>query len=87
MLNELSAKAKDKSVVILGINTDAPDQARRAYEEYHVNFRNWSDGTTSGPITCIFNLRNFPTLYLLDPSGKIDLKNTSVEAIKIKLGL
>lgn len=86
-MNELATATKDKSIAILGINTDIPDEARKAYQDYQVNFRNWSDGTTSGPITSIFNLRNFPTLYLLDPKGKIVLKNTSVEAIKVKLGL
>jgi hypothetical protein len=51
-----------------------------------VNFRNWSDGTTSGPITSMFNLRSFPTLYLLDAKGKIVLKNTTLEAIRAKVG-
>jgi hypothetical protein len=47
-----------------------------------VNFRNWSDGTTSGPITSLFNLRHFPTLYLISPDGKILLKQTSLEAVR-----
>lgn len=85
LMNQLVADMKDKPVVVLGINTDIPDEARKAYQDYKVNFRNWSDGTTSGPITSIFNLRNFPTLYLLDPKGKIVLKNTSLEAIRAKL--
>ena len=62
-------------------------EARKAYQTYAVNFRNWSDGTTSGPITSMFNLRNFPTLYLLDEKGVILLKNTSVDAIRVRLAL
>lgn len=85
LMNQLATDMKDRPVVVLGINTDIPDEARKAYQEYKVNFRNWSDGTTSGPITSIFNLRNFPTLYLIDPKGKILLKNTSLEAIRAKL--
>ena len=87
LMNKLVQDLKDKSVIVLGINTDIPDEARKAYQTYEVNFRNWSDGTTSGPITSMFNLRNFPTLYLLDEKGVILLKNTSVEAIRTKLGL
>jgi peroxiredoxin len=74
-----------KKVTILGINSDVPEEARKAYETYKVNFRNWSDGTTSGPITSMFNLRSFPTLYLIDPAGKIVLKNTNLQAIRAYL--
>lgn len=84
-VNDFATKMKGKPVVVLGINTDIPDEARKAYQLYQVNFRNWSDGTTGGPITTLFNLRNFPTLYLIEPGGKIVLKNTSVQAIEEKL--
>ncbi|HEY1085065.1 MAG TPA: TlpA disulfide reductase family protein [Prosthecobacter sp.] len=78
-------QGQKKPVTVLGINTDIPDEARQAYKTYKVNFRNWSDGTTSGPITTLFNLRNFPTFYLVGPDGKIVLKQTSIEAIREKL--
>ncbi|WP_166647309.1 peroxiredoxin family protein [Prosthecobacter fusiformis] len=78
-------KTGGKPVTVLGINTDIPTEARKAYADYQVNFRNWSDGTTSGPITTLFNLRNFPTLYLIGPDGKILLKQTSIEAVRESL--
>lgn len=84
-VNQFALEMKDQPVVVLGINTDIPDEARKAYQDYHVTFRNWSDGTTSGPITTLFNLRNFPTFYLIDPEGKIVLKQTSIDAIREKL--
>jgi peroxiredoxin len=85
-VNQMVTDLKDKPVVVLGINTDVPDEARKAFQTYQVNFRNWSDGTTSGPITSMFNLRSFPTLYLLDAEGKIILKNSTLEAIRARLG-
>jgi len=85
MVNQFVTDMKDKPVIVLGINTDIPDEARKAYQDYQVNFRNWSDGTTSGPITTLFNLRNFPTFYLIGPDGKIVLKQTSIEAIREKI--
>lgn len=87
LINQMVTDLKDQPVAVLGINTDIPDEARKAYQTYAVNFRNWSDGTTSGPITSMFNLRNFPTLYLLDEKGVILLKNTSVDAIRARLTL
>lgn len=85
LVNQFVNEMGGKPVVVLGINTDIPDEARKAYQDYKVNFRNWSDGTTSGPITTLFNLRNFPTFYLIGPDGKIVLKQTSIEAIREKL--
>jgi peroxiredoxin len=84
-VNELAAQFKDKPVAVLGVNTDLPEEARVAFQQYQVNFRNWSDGTTSGPITTMFNLRNFPTIYLIDPQGVILLKNAGVEAVRERL--
>jgi peroxiredoxin len=75
-------KTAGKPITVLGINTDIPDEAKKAITDYQVNFRNWSDGTTSGPITSLFNLRHFPTLYLISPDGKILLKQTSLEAVR-----
>ncbi len=85
MVNQFVTDMTEKPVIVLGINTDIPDEARKAYQDYKVNFRNWSDGTTSGPITTLFNLRNFPTFYLIGPDGKIVLKQTSIEAIREKM--
>lgn len=82
VVNQFVADMRAKPVVVLGINTDIPDEARKAYEDYKVSFPNWSDGTTSGPLTTLFNLRNFPTIYLIGPDGKIVLKNTSMEVVR-----
>lgn len=75
-------QTQGKPVIVLGINTDIPAEAKKAVQDYQVNFRNWSDGTTSGPITTLFNLRNFPTFYLVGPDGKILLKQTGLEAVR-----
>ncbi len=85
LVNQLASDLKDKPVVVLGINTDIPEEATKAFAEYKVSFRNWSDGTTGGPITTLYNIRNFPTLYLIDPKGVILLKNPSLDAIREKL--
>lgn len=84
-VNEFAKEFKDQKVVVLGVNTDIPTEARKAMEDYKVSFRNWADGATSGPITTLFNLRGFPTFYLVSPEGKIVLKNTHLGAIRAEL--
>jgi thiol-disulfide isomerase/thioredoxin len=81
-LGQFSDELKDRPVAVLGINTDIDSERAAAFTTYKVRFRNWCDGTTNGPITSQFNLKNFPTIYLLDPSGKILLKNTQLQLIK-----
>lgn len=87
LLNQLHAQADEKPVVILGINTDAGTEGAEALEKFGVQFRNWMDGSTGGPITTLYNLRNFPTLYLIDDQGVIAKKNPSLEDLQSLLSL
>jgi cytochrome oxidase Cu insertion factor (SCO1/SenC/PrrC family) len=66
---------------VLGVNTDIESEAKKALADYQVAFRNVLDNTTSGPNTSLYNLRNFPTLYLIDPKGLIAIKNGSLDAM------
>lgn len=84
-INQFILDNKDQKMTVLGVNTDIPSEARKALEDYQVGFRNWADGATSGPITSLFNLRGFPTFYLVGPDGKILLKNTHLGAIRAEL--
>lgn len=85
LMNQAAAQLKDKNAVVLGVNTDIESEAKRAFETYQVSFRNILDNTTSGPNTTLYNLRNFPTLYLIDPKGMIAMKNGSLDAMLAKI--
>lgn len=85
LMNEAAEQLKDKNAVVLGVNTDIESEAKKALADYHVAFRNVLDNTTSGPNTSLYNLRNFPTLYLIDPKGMIAIKNGSLEAMIAKI--
>jgi hypothetical protein len=50
-----------------------------------VTFPNILDNTSSGPNTTLYNLRNFPTLYLIDPKGVILLKNSTLDAMVARI--
>lgn len=80
-MNQAAAQLKDKNAVVLGVNTDIESEAKQAFADYQVAFRNVLDNTTSGPNTSLYNLRNFPTLYLIDPKGVIAIKNGSLDAM------
>ncbi len=61
---------------LLGVNSD-PDRARpRALAQSgEVAGRSWWDGGTSGPIARAWKVEGWPTIYVLDASGKIRAKN------------
>ncbi len=81
LMNQAAAQLKDKNAVVIGVNTDIETEAKKALADYQVSFRNILDNTSSGPNTTLYNLRNFPTLYLIDPKGVIAIKNGSLEAM------
>jgi peroxiredoxin len=85
LMNETAAKFKDKPAAVLGVNTDIDVDAAKALATYQVTFPNILDNTSSGPNTTLYNLRNFPTLYLIDPKGVILLKNSTLDAMVARI--
>lgn len=85
LMNQAAAQLKDKNAVVIGVNTDIESEAKKALADYQVAFRNVLDNTSSGPNTTLYNLRNFPTLYLVDPKGVIAIKNGSLDAMVARI--
>lgn len=85
LMNQAAAQLKAKNAVVIGVNTDIEVEAKKALADYQVAFRNVLDNTTSGPNTSLYNLRNFPTLYLIDPKGVIAIKNGSLDAMVARI--
>lgn len=85
LMNQAAARLKDKNAVVIGVNTDIESEAKKALADYQVAFRNVLDNTTSGPNTSLYNLRNFPTLHLIDPKGVIAIKNGSLDAMVARI--
>lgn len=80
-LETLTKQFPDHPLNILGVNTDPPATARQVIAASSLPWRCWLDGSTSGPITREWNLRHFPTLYLIAPDGTILQKDTSLPAV------
>src|SRR5262249_31753064 len=69
----LVKKMEGKPFVLLGINSDQSlKELRGVIEKEKMTWRSWFDGPdTSGPIATAFQVRGWPTLYLLDHKGVI----------------
>jgi thiol-disulfide isomerase/thioredoxin len=66
-----------KPFVIIGVNSDGNQlEARRAVENKKITWRSFWSGTndTDGPIPTAWNVKAWPTVYVLDPKGIIRLK-------------
>jgi peroxiredoxin len=66
----LVQKFEGQPFVILGVNND-PDPAtlRGTQREQHITWRSWWD--EDGSITRQWGVEGFPTLFLIDATGKI----------------
>jgi hypothetical protein len=69
----LVKKMEGKPFVLLGVNSDGDkDKLRKRMKEEDITWRSWWDGgDTSGPIATRFDIRTWPTLYILDHRGII----------------
>jgi thiol-disulfide isomerase/thioredoxin len=62
-----------KPFVLIGVNSDGDkDKLHKRMKEENITWRSWWDGgDTSGPIATQFNIRGWPTLYVVDHEGVI----------------
>lgn len=69
--------AKDP-FVILGVNSDDdPEELKPVLEKERITWRSFWNGPegTQGPISKAWNVRGWPTLYVLDAAGVIRYKS------------
>ena len=73
----LVKKFEGKPFVLLGVNRDRyKDELKEAMAENQITWRSWWDGGSPlGPIATTWNVRGWPTLYVLDAKGIIRYKN------------
>jgi thiol-disulfide isomerase/thioredoxin len=69
----LLEKHAGKPFAILGVNCEDADRMRKVEASGAVTWRSWADGP-GGPIAGQWNVTGYPTLYLIDGSGRIRRK-------------
>ncbi len=63
---------KDQNVVLLGANSDSRLRTVRAAKEREgLSYRTWWDGGTDGPIATAWDVRTWPSTFILDAEGVI----------------
>jgi hypothetical protein len=79
----LVKRLEGKPFVLLGVNSDSKDRLRRAMKKENITWRSWWDGgNTSGPIAKAWNIKGWPTIYVLDHKGVIrhrDLRDKDLD--------
>jgi hypothetical protein len=69
----LVKKLADKPFALLGINSDTDrEEIKKTIEKEHITWRSfWNGGGTDGPISTLYFVSGWPTLYILDHKGVI----------------
>lgn len=73
----LVKKLADKPFALLGVNSDPDLEAiRKTVKEKNLSWRSFWNGPdgTGGPISTAWNVKGWPTIYILDSEGKIHYK-------------
>ena len=84
---DLIERLKDKPFVMLGVNGDEEERARKTIKGGKVTWRTWLDGH-EGPITRDWVISAWPTTFVLDEDGRIqsrDVRGDELEAAVLSL--
>jgi peroxiredoxin len=69
---ELVSRLKDKPFALLGVDTDTEKQTlRKVISDGQITWRCWWDGAMDGPICKAWDIRGFPTVFVIDALGLI----------------
>jgi hypothetical protein len=68
---------RGRPFALLGVNSDGDrEYVKQAMQRAGINWRSWWDGPrgTSGPIAQAWQVKGWPSLFLIDASGVIRLR-------------
>ena len=74
----LVARLKDRPFALIGVNSDRDkDKLKKRMAKEDITWRSFWNGPkgTDGPISVAWNVRGWPTIYVLDHKGVIRYKN------------
>ena len=77
----LVKRLADKPFALIGVNSDKDlDKLQAVLKKENITWRSfWNGGSTKGPISKAWNVRGWPTIYVLDHKGVIRYKNVRGE--------
>lgn len=75
-------RLNDKPFTILGVNSDPVDRYRKAVEQENITWPSFFDGgSTDGPISTMWGVYAWPTIYVIDHEGIIQYINVRGEEL------
>jgi hypothetical protein len=80
----LVKRLKDEPFALIGVNSDEDLEALKpALEKERITWRSFWNGPegTGGPISERWNVKGWPTIYVLDHEGRIRFKGVRGEAM------
>lgn len=79
----LVKRLEGKPFALLGVNTDRSlEELKRVVKQHQITWRSWFDGSPgSGPITQLYKVQSYPTIYVLDHKGVIRYENVREKAM------
>ena len=74
----LVAKLADKPFALIGVNSDPIDELAAIQKKHQITWRSFAAGDGGGEIAKAWNVRAWPTIYILDGKGVIRAKNLQI---------
>lgn len=86
---DMVARLKDEPFALLGINSDGDRSVlNKILTEQNITWRQGVEGSTEGPLATKWNVRGWPTIFVIDKKGVIrfkDLRDQELEDAVVKL--
>jgi hypothetical protein len=84
---ELVKRLKEQPFALIGINSDSKETLKgktlkEMLAENDITWRQAAEGSTSGPLPKKWNVRSWPTIYVIDHKGVIRFKNVRDQAME-----
>jgi hypothetical protein len=80
---ELVERLQDEPFALLGINSDGDaETVKKILAEQDITWRQAIDGDTNGPWAKRWNVRGWPTIYVIDANGVIRYRDVRDQAME-----
>jgi len=76
----LVKRLQSQPFALLGINSDGDaEKVKQILKDQEITWRQAIDGSTSGPLAKRWNIKSWPTIFVIDGKGVIRYKNVREE--------
>jgi peroxiredoxin len=82
ILRDLRTRLGPDGFTVVGVNSDLPSELTTFLKKEPLHWPNFSDGSSTGPISVVWNIRSWPTLCLNAADGVILAKQPSISNLE-----